>query len=229
MKILDKNGLKYVDEGKGEIVLFFHGWGLSPCAYKKIIEKLSLEYRVIVPFIDSFRNFKKDENKLKSLMDEENDKEIIVIGHSAGGVPAVNFSSDLPDRIRALILVDSVGAIKNSSMLQWKTNWIKHGLGIIIHPSRLSVILIKDFLTKIINPRKLLREGEFALNKKLEFKPEFPVLILWGEQDDLIPIENGYNLQKLIQGSKFISVKGGHYWFLNKPQLFFQEIERFIN
>jgi len=229
MNVFQKDGLKYVDEGKGEMVLFFHGWGLSPYSYKKIINELSLKYRIIAPFIDSFRNFQDDEAIIKVLVNKENIKKIIVIGHSAGGAPAVNFSSDLSDRIRTLILVDSVGAIKNSSILQWKTNWIKHGLGIVIHPSRLSVVLIKDFLSQIINPRKLLREGEFALNKNLEFKPKFPVLILWGEQDDLIPIENGYNLQKLIQGSKFISVKGGHYWFLNKPQLFFQEMERFIN
>ncbi len=229
MKVLDEKGLKYVDEGKGEIVLFFHGWGLSPYSYNKIINELSLKYRVIAPFINSFKNFQDDEKIIKNLINKESIKKIIVIGHSAGGVPAVNFSSNLPDRIRALILVDSVGAIKNSSMLQWRTNWIKHGLGIVIHPSRLSAVLIKDFLTQMLNPRKLLREGEFALNKKLEFKPKFPVLILWGEQDDLIPIENGYSLQKLIQGSKLISVKGGHYWFLNKSQLLFQEIERFIN
>lgn len=229
MKVLDENGLKYIDEGKGEIVLFFHGWGLSPYSYRKIIEKLSLEYRVIVPFIDSFRNFKKDENKIKSLMDEENDKEIIVIGHSAGGIPAVNFSSDFSDAIKALILIDSVGAIKNSSLLESMIKWFNHGLGIVTHPSLLYGVLVKDFFVHMLKPIKLLKEGEFALNKNLEFKPEFPVLILWGEQDDLIPIENGYNLQKLIQGSKFMSVNGNHYWFLNKPELFVQEIKRFIN
>lgn len=229
MRILDRNGLKYMDEGKGEVVLFFHGWGLSPYSYKKIIIELSLKYRIIAPFVNSFKNSKDDEAIIKNLFNKENIKKVIVIGHSAGGVPAVNFSSGLPDRIRALILVDSVGAIKNNSMPGNMIKWFNHGLGIVIRPSRFSAVLIKDFLTQILNPRKLLREGRFALNKNLEFKPEFPVLILWGEQDDLIPIENGYNLQKLIQGSKFVSVKGGHYWFLNKPQLFLQEMERFIN
>lgn len=229
MKILDKNGLKYIDEGKGEIVLFFHGWGLSPYSYKKIIKELSVEYRVIVPFIDSFRNFKKDENKPKGLMDEENNREIIVIGHSAGGIPAVNFSSDFSDAIKALILIDSVGAIKSSSLVESMIKWFNHGLGIITHPSLLYGVLVKDFFVHMLKPIKLLKEGEFALNKNLEFKPKFPVLILWGEQDDLIPIKNGYNLQKLIQGSKFMSVNGNHYWFLNKPELFVQEVKGFIN
>ncbi len=229
MKVLNRNGLKYVDEGKGKIVLFFHGWGLSPYSYRKIVETLSLEYRVIAPFIYSSRNFKRDEDKIISLMGEGSGRDIIVIGHSAGGIQAVNFSVDLSERIKALILVDSVGAIKNSSILKWEINWVKHGLGILTHPSVLYGVLVRDFFIHMLRPVKLLKEGQFALNKNLKFKPKFPVLILWGEQDDLIPIEHGYNLQKLIQGSKFVSVKGNHYWFLKKPELFIQEIRRFIN
>lgn len=229
MRVLNKNGLKYVDEGKGGVILFFHGWGLSPYAYKRIISELSLQYRIIAPFIDSFKNFKDTQKGITSLINKEDIKKVIIIGHSAGGIVALKLSSDLADRIRALILVDSVGAIQNGSVLQWRTNWIKHGLSIIIRPSRFSIVLIKDFLLQMFNPGKLLREGEFVLNEKLQMKPKFPVLILWGERDDLIPIQNGYNLQKSIKNSKFISVKGGHYWFLDRPELFSKEVERFIN
>jgi pimeloyl-ACP methyl ester carboxylesterase len=52
--------------------------------------------------------------------------------------------------------------------------------------------------------------------------------MLWGKEDELIPIENGYNLQKAINGAKLKVAEGNHYWFLKKPELFMQELEEFI-
>ena len=227
MKILKKDGLKYIDQGHGQVVLFFHGWGLSPRSYKIIIDRLALEYRVIVPLISSFKDFKKEEDRIMSIFN--NKTSLIVIGHSAGGTLAANFSVDFPDLIKGLVLIDSVGAIKNNSNFKNAFKWFKHGLGIITHPSAINAVLIKDFLTNILNPIKLLKEAMFSLTKHLEFNPKFPVLILWGKTDDLISIDDGFALQKLIPGSKFVTEEGNHYWFLNQPEILIKEIKNFIN
>src|ERR1035437_2590903 len=107
MKILEKNGLRYVDEGQGEVIIFFHGWGVSPYACQDLINALAVNHRIIAPFFRSFINFKEDEKIIKDVVKEA--REVIVIGHSAGGISAVSFSLYIQDKIKTLILIDSLG------------------------------------------------------------------------------------------------------------------------
>jgi len=91
MKIFKKGGLKYLDEGedRNDVILFFHGWGVSPYSCQNLIKVLARRYRVIAPFFRSFANFKTDEEIIEELVIET--QKVIVIGHSAGGISAVDF------------------------------------------------------------------------------------------------------------------------------------------
>jgi pimeloyl-ACP methyl ester carboxylesterase len=156
------------------------------------------------------------------------EKKVIVVGHSAGGISAVSFSSHFQDKTKALILMDSLGAVTDKAMLRWTRRWFKESLDILIHPDSLSKILIKDFFYQMHAPSRLLRDSRYIINQDIELTLGFPVLILWGKEDELIPIENGYNLQKSIKGSKLEMVEGNHYWFLKKPEIFIKKMEEFI-
>jgi len=226
MKVLEKDGLKYVEQGEGEVILFFHGWGVSPYSCQNLIKALASKYRVIAPFFRSFANFKEDEKIIEKLVD--NYEKVIVVGHSAGGISAVSFSSHFQNKITALILIDSLGAVADKAMLQWTRRWFKESLDIIIHPDSLSKLLIRDFFYQMHAPHRLLRDSKFIIDQNIELALGFPVLILWGKDDGLIPIENGYNLQKSITGAKLKIVEGNHYWFLKKPQIFIQELNEFL-
>jgi pimeloyl-ACP methyl ester carboxylesterase len=225
MNIFQKDGLKYVDEGKGEDTLFLHGWGVSPYSCQLVIDVLAGKYRVVAPFFKSFKDFTEDEEKINNLF---NKNKIIVIGHSAGGIYAAKFCSRFPDKVKALVLVDTAGAFRDKSMSKWVINWLKMSLHILSKPNSLTLIFVKDFFQQIFSFRDLLRDTGFVITEDIKFKPSFPVLILWGEQDDLIDIKNGYNLQKSIHGSKFKEIKGNHYWFLTNPKGFLKEIDEFI-
>jgi pimeloyl-ACP methyl ester carboxylesterase len=226
MKVLKKDGLKYIDEGDGEVILFFHGWGVSPYSCQNLIKALTQKYRVIAPFFRSFANFKEDEKIIENLVADH--KKIIVVGHSAGGISAVSFASHFQDRVKTLILMDSLGAVTDKDMSKWTRRWFKESLDIIIHPDSLSKILIKDFFYQMHAPHRLLSDSKYIINQDIELKLVFPVLILWGKEDELIPLENGYNLQKSIKGAKIKVVEGNHYWFLKRPELFIREMEEFI-
>ena len=233
MKIREKEGLKYFDEGSGEVVLFFHGWGVSAFSCQNLISALALEYRVVAPFFRSFANFKTDEKVIEDLIKASG--KVIVIGHSAGGISAVDFASHYPNKIKALILMDSLGALVNKNISIWTKRWFRESLDVIIHPDSLSLTLIKDFLYQVHAPRKLLKDAKYIINTDVHLSADFPKLILWGREDYLIPIENGYNLQKALrpyldkyQGLKIKVVEGNHYWFLKKQKLFLQEMDGFL-
>ena len=73
-----------------------------------------------------------------------------------------------------------------------------------------------------------MRDARYIINTDVNLSASFPKLILWGREDYLIPIENGYNLQKAIGGATLKVVEGNHYWFLKKQKLFLQEIDEFL-
>jgi len=56
-----------------------------------------------------------------------------------------------------------------------------------------------------------------------------PVLILWGREDSWIPLERGYELQRLIPDSKLIVIDdAGHLVIEEKPQALIARISRFL-
>jgi len=222
MKVLEKDGLRYIDQGQGGVILFFHGWGMSPFTYQTVIDFLASKFRIIAPFITTFRKF--GEEKIAKLLDKE--PKIIVVAHSAGGVPAFSFCTVFPDKIKALVLIDTLGSGKSDSIKQW--GWLKEAGRYLIKPSKITAVLFADILHQLVNAKKLLGDSNFILSYKTDLKPQFPVLILWGKEDSLIPIENGYNLSKLMPKAQFISVAGGHFWFLEKPEILTQYLEEFL-
>jgi pimeloyl-ACP methyl ester carboxylesterase len=223
MKIFKKDGLKYVDQGQGETILFSHGWGMSPFSYKIIIISLASKFRVIAPFITTFR--KSDSKEIIKILDQK--AKIIVMAHSAGGIPALAFCNQFPDRIKALVLIDTVGGGKSDSIKKW--GWLKEAGRYLTKPTKLTKILFTDVLRQLVNVKKLLGDSEFILAYKTNLKPDFPVLMLWGKEDSLIPVVNGYNLNKLIPKAEFKSVSGGHFWFLEKPEILTKYLEEFLN
>ncbi|WP_337860739.1 alpha/beta hydrolase [Ferroplasma sp.] len=61
-------------------------------------------------------------------------------------------------------------------------------------------------------------------------KIEKPVLILWGTRDNIVPIDHGQKYHDLIASSIFVRIDGtGHCIQLEKPDIFFNNVKKFIN
>jgi pimeloyl-ACP methyl ester carboxylesterase len=60
-------------------------------------------------------------------------------------------------------------------------------------------------------------------------KIEKPVLILWGGNDNIVPVDHGQKYHDLIASSIFVRIEGaGHCVQLEKPDIFFNNIKKFI-
>jgi pimeloyl-ACP methyl ester carboxylesterase len=56
-----------------------------------------------------------------------------------------------------------------------------------------------------------------------------PTLIIWGENDQETPLEQGRKINSLISNSKFLILsRAGHYSFLDKTGQFTKELEKFL-
>jgi pimeloyl-ACP methyl ester carboxylesterase len=222
MKYLQKGNLKYIEQGKGETILFFHGFGMSPFLYKSIIDYLSKKYHVVAPFIVSYKNFRSIEKTISELV---GDKKIILIGHSAGGIAAENFATDFNGQIKALILMDALGG--GSEQSSWG-DIFKESFRRLTHPNKITRLMFKDILGQMPRIIKLMTEIKYILAFKAEVKINFPVLILWGNRDTLIQTINAEKLHKRLKGSKLNIIDGDHFWFLDHQKTFEKEFAKFI-
>jgi pimeloyl-ACP methyl ester carboxylesterase len=57
-----------------------------------------------------------------------------------------------------------------------------------------------------------------------------PVLILWGDRDSLIPIDQGRAFASLLEGSVFRTFEGcGHYLHNERPEAFVRSVREFLD
>jgi len=55
-------------------------------------------------------------------------------------------------------------------------------------------------------------------------------LIIWGDKDQLIPVDNAYQFNKLIRNSELAIMKGiGHVPMEEEPGIFVNKVSQFID
>lgn len=175
-------------------------------------------------------------------------------GNSLGGSIAWRYTVAHPEKIDKLILIDASGyPLKNekgSLGFKLATIPIINNLLLVVTPKFLirksleTVFYDNQLISDAIVTRyyeMLLREGNRAATLSL-FKNRTsiaaepiktitrPTLILWGDQDQLISVDNAYLFQKDIQGSSLIIYKNvGHTPMEEAPQRVAASLESFLN
>lgn len=183
-----------------ETILFFHGWGLSPYSYKKILTKLSEYYNVISPKINHL-DYKND---LKKLSDRINCK-VIVVSHSAGSIPAEEFTKKYPSKVRRIVLLNPTG-FSEKSLLAWFVSWLMHLVTVgAKHPRISSRIALDFFRTSILHPQKAINSGIKLVNTKLN-SLDNKTLAIFATNDNLVSLPTKGNVVK------FEVIPGDHYW-----------------
>lgn len=176
------------------------GYGLSRGS--KTITSLDQQARAIEAIV------KKHSNKLKP----------ILVGHSYGGPVIAQMAMISPDDIGGLIFVSSAASpeLEETKWFQYPASWwpLRH-------------LIPRDLRT--------CNEEIFSLkNELIQQTPKWPlikspVVILHGEEDSLVPIENGTYIASKISMGKLIAYerfpKQGHFVPWEKPQSILKAID----
>ena len=171
-----------------------------------------------------------------------------VVGNSYGGAVAATLALDYPERVEKLVLVDAVcnDEVKNHPLLKLAA---VPGIGEMVTPfivdskrflrrrmhNTLAAanhhLIDNDRVDSVIRPlraadahRSLLMTSRNWHADRIEQDANLikqPTLIIWGEEDTVIPIKNGYKLNDEILNSRFVVLRDcGHVPPEEKPEIF---------
>lgn len=134
MAVLQRDGVKlaYVDEGKGEpAFVFMHGWTCNRSYFKPQHDHFKAKHRVVSvdlrghgesdkpkgPY--SIRQYADDVAWLIGKLDLDRP---VVLGHSMGGVAALELAAEHPQSVRAIVMVDPAPFLWSPEFISLLTN-----------------------------------------------------------------------------------------------------------
>jgi pimeloyl-ACP methyl ester carboxylesterase len=103
--------LRAVTSGAGPPLVLLPGFGLSPLAYLRVVDRLAATHRVLVPWVwGGQRRWSYDTvvEAVAATLDGQGLDRPIVVGHSMGGAVALGVAAADPGRVSALVLVDAL-------------------------------------------------------------------------------------------------------------------------
>lgn len=176
-------------------------------------------------------------------------------GNSMGGEVALNVALQYPRRVAGLILIDSAGVeVEGSGSLTPGYLLIPVVGRVLMALALTSGKLVREGLeksfyddTKVSDDRVdyyhrplKTRGGQLSALRARTQSAQFPVepelgkisaptLIIWGAEDELIPLEAGRKISSLIKGSELVIIeKCGHVPQEEMPERVLGEITKFI-
>ncbi len=226
IKHINNTDINYIDYGDGENTLvLLHGWGQNISMMQPLGDKLKNNNRIIIIDLPGFGNSPEPKeiwsiydyaSMVKKLLDELKVDNPIMIGHSFGGKISLIYASMY--KTSKLIVFGSPFK-KEVEKLSTKTKILK---------SLKKVPGLKNlegFAKKHIGSRDYKNASEFMRKILVEHvnldiredvkKISCPTLIIWGTNDSEVPINDAYELEKLINDSAVIPYEGcTHYAYL---------------
>lgn len=260
---IDGVRIHYQEKGAGAPLILLHGYTGSTFAWKDVFEPLSQQFRVIAVDLKGFGFSGKPDGDytrraqgdlVVRLLDHLKIDRAIFCGSSMGGEVSMNAAVKHPNRVSALILVNSGGVTVGGggSVTPGVTQWP------VIGPALAALALTSDSLVRdglrmnfydnslvtdeqvaaYYRPLKTragqhaayLARAHGAINP---IEPEIntikqPTLIIWGADDELIPLEAGRRLNSMIAGSRLVVFdKCGHLPQAEMPERFASEVRSF--
>ena len=226
IKHINNTDINYIDYGEGENTLvFLHGWGQNISMMQPLGDKLKKKGRIIIVDLPGFGDSPEPKEiwtmydyaaAIKSLLDELKVESPIMIGHSFGGKISLIYASKY--KTSKLVVFGSPFK-KEVEKLSTKTKILKKLKKVPVLKN------LEGFAKKHIGSRDYKNASEFMRKILVEHvnlditedvkKIKCPTLIIWGTMDNEVPVEEAYELEKLISDSAVIPYEGcSHYAYL---------------
>jgi pimeloyl-ACP methyl ester carboxylesterase len=249
----------YLEAGPkdAETIVFVHGWSGNLQNWWDQYEHFQSRYRVIV--FDAPGHGKSERGDhvpysmelyvevLDGLLDELEVDEAIVVGNSAGGWIAADYAIEHPERVAKLVLSNStgtrytgsVGGILNVLSARWlqiaNMTTGEHYPG--LDPkSQARQEFVSSFAGTVEEApylealATLIAPSYERIPKERLAEIEAPTLIVWGDDDTVVPIKAMRTFEKAIEDTQsYVVHLGGHTPMMNSPDEFNCALDKFLD
>jgi pimeloyl-ACP methyl ester carboxylesterase len=244
MEKIDVNGIRlaYTRRGTGTPLLLIHGYPLDHTIWDEVLPLLEKDFDLILPDVRGFGESTTIDSQYSmndiaydfvALLDHLGIQKAALAGHSMGGYIALAFARLHPERVTGLALVASQALADTSDNKQgrYKTaaDVAEKGVGLVAEamPPKLSADahvqgFVRELIRKqnkdgIIGALKAMAEREDSLALFPSFN--FPVVLIHGSADILLPIECAYEVKKIISSAHLMELSNaGHMPMLEMPE-----------
>jgi pimeloyl-ACP methyl ester carboxylesterase len=231
--MLEGYRIHYREMGTGKPLVLIHGLGGNSLDWAPVMKTYAKAgYHVYAPDLLGFGKSEKpdvaysisqQEQLVNAFMESQGIQQADVIGWSMGGWIALKFTLDHPEKVRRLVVNDSAGLVFEAgfgpevfvprtvrevetlfSLLEPKAGpmpgFVARDL---IRRTQKNGWVVQRAVSSMLT-RKDLLDGKLGAIKQ-------PVLIVWGADDNLIPVSSGYDMAKAMPQSDLEIFQGcGH-------------------
>lgn len=227
--------VQYKTAGSGPPLVLVHGLASSTRWWQRNMAALAAHFRVYAVDLSEFGDrrlrprfvLSQAAHYLARWMEAVKLEQANLIGHSMGGRIVAEFAAEYPMCVDRLVLV-------NAAILPFGHGYIKQSWGLMralqrISPSLFPVLLYDTLHTGVL---PVLLTGRELMKTNLEHKLtaiQAPTLIIWGEDDTIVPLPLGYRLHQQLPHSRFALIRGAvHVPMWEKPTEFNQLVLDFL-
>ena len=257
IKLANSISLEYVEQGPatGVPVIFLHGLSDSWHSFETVLANLPASVHAFAISqrghgdserpLEGYtpRNFAAD---IAAFIKKKNLQSAFIVGHSMGGVNALQFALDYPQLASGIIIIDSDPAFKDNAGMP---EFLQQSLqleGTIERPfmeefqkSTLSQPIDTAYFNLLVDeglkvPLRVFKDAfrgfmEVDYTNDLK-KITAPVLILWGANDGMTFRKDQQQLEKGIKNAKLIVYEDtGHALHWQQPKRFADDLLTFIS
>jgi pimeloyl-ACP methyl ester carboxylesterase len=257
MPTLEHDGVKqfYRDEGKGQPVLLLHGFPLSSESFWPQLDVLPRRHRLIVPDHRGFGRSSLDDGPTEmrrmaedalAILDALKVSSAVVGGLSMGGYVAMAMAKLEPDRVKALVLIDTQAGSDSEADRQKREELARaveaKGLEVLVD-SMMPRLISHDTAPAVrARVQALIRantsKGAAAALRGMALRPDSkevlsrfagPALVVVGEKDVITPVEKAQEMAGVIPKSKLVQLPAvGHLSNVEAPEAFNRHLEEFL-
>lgn len=251
--------IAYDDKGSGVPVVLVHGHPFNRSMWQPQVERLGSRYRVIAPDLRGYGETTVVPGKtplsafaddLFGLLDRLGVDRVVLCGLSMGGQIVMEAHRARPERVRALVLVDTSPDAETPAGREVRyavaDGFVRDGMG----------PYADEVLAKMISPHNvrampdlaahvmgMMRgtspEGAAAAVRGRAERPDYldslsratvPALVVVGEEDEFTPVAVAERMHRTIPGSTLAVIPGAaHMPNLERPDEFNDAVERFLD
>jgi pimeloyl-ACP methyl ester carboxylesterase len=247
-----------IEQGEGPPVVFLHGYPLNHSIWTPQLRSLSNSHRVVLfdlpgyglaqesPVPSTLKGFAEG---LSATLARQFSGPVVVVGHSFGGYIALELYRSHPGQFRGLVLTDTRSEADDAPTRAKRLATVQRlsdpaeGLDIeatvraLLAPATLAadgpiVGSVREIVRSVRSPAIIgsLRAiaGRDDLTPVLA-KIRVPTLVVWGNEDQLIPPVQTESMVDRIRGGSGVGISGaGHLPFLESPDEFSSALHGFL-